>query len=119
MKALREMDSAGWGVFGILFVILAPLLAWGVWYYTLPTETAALRVAAGIFLAGTVAAFLTYGLNQLLWQRQLRLAEQEAANEEAAQQLEDSDPGEPVAPRPAPAKGGKGAKKGKKKKKRK
>jgi len=69
---LRELESVGWGTFGIVSVVLmGPGIYLG-FAITYDTTEIGVRIALGVFLALVIAAFLTWGANELLYQRAKR-----------------------------------------------
>lgn len=71
-KARNDVDEVGWVFWGVTFVVLiGPLvyLAWQVVYRTAPWYV---PVGIGIFSAAFGAAFLSWGVNEVIQRRQRR-----------------------------------------------
>lgn len=84
LKPLRDLDSVGWGFFGIVFVIIIAPVSFAVWYYTLENVEWPVRVLAGVFLAAVCAAVIAFVVNDALFRRGRRRYEAERKAEKKA-----------------------------------
>lgn len=88
MKSLKEIESVGWGFFGLCFVLVLAPSIWLVWNYTYDNVAPAVRVLAGFVVASTCAGVIAWVVNDLLHRRNVRRYEaqrQEARKEKRKQ----------------------------------
>jgi hypothetical protein len=72
MKWLDKVESVGWVFFAVLFALLAVPGAYLGWVGTYDTIPLYARLSLGAIFAMVLAAFLTFGLNDLLYRRTAR-----------------------------------------------
>jgi hypothetical protein len=61
-----HLDQAGWGFFGIAFLVIAPLTVYFVISSTYDTVNPVVRVFSALFLAAVVAGVFTAVVNSIL-----------------------------------------------------
>jgi hypothetical protein len=71
-KSLKEIDSVGWGFWGIVFVLSLPPCIWVCWKMKAPAVAALIPIGFGVVLAMAVAAFISWPVNMLLQWRDER-----------------------------------------------
>jgi len=72
IERLRNMESAGWGVYLVMLVIFSGPGIYLSWQFTYEHTSAYARVAVGILIASVFAGFITYGINEILHRRNIR-----------------------------------------------
>jgi hypothetical protein len=72
MKSLRDIESVGWIFWFVMTALLAPAGVYVMYHVTYSYASTGGRVAGGIFLGGVAAGFVSWGVNELFHQRNLR-----------------------------------------------
>lgn len=81
MKSLKEIESVGWGFFGICFLVVVAPTVWFVYNGTYDTQTPAVRILMGLVVAGTVAGIIAWAVNEVLHRRNVRRHDAKRAEE--------------------------------------
>lgn len=72
MPRISDLDSVGWGFFLGVLALLAGPCAVVSWVITKAEAAAMERIGLGIVSAALLAAIISWGVNELLHQRNLR-----------------------------------------------
>ena len=81
MKSIGKIESAGWKFWIVLSVLLTAPITWYVYFSLYDTITRSQRIAAGLIVSMIAAAFVTVGVNEVLFRAARRRAEAERHTE--------------------------------------
>ena len=69
-KEKKELfDAAGWGFWGILFVLFLAPSVYGVWHIIYRVQRGPVAIAAGVVLAALLAGIVSWAVNMVIQRR--------------------------------------------------